>query len=223
LKSGDHKGIEDDFYSQAVAYVTRLNPPLPKSLETIRTFGKNNKVPIIDDELGYLLKFVCSIFNPKQILEIGCGISYATHWMLYGNSESKITALDSNQYRLGQCKEYLQQSENEARVNLIHCWAQDFFKDNHQQFDLIFLDSTKKGYIELLDDCHRALTINGLLIVDNIFYNRKIFGLTTDQKRKYGKATQLLETFNQKIAEHSDFYCTFLPMSDGVLIAKRIN
>ncbi|MBT4526834.1 MAG: methyltransferase domain-containing protein [Deltaproteobacteria bacterium] len=223
MKPDTNVGDVDDFYSQAVAYIAKLNPPLPENLEAIRNFGIKNKVPIIDDELGFFLKFVCSIFNPGRILEIGCGISYSTHWMLYGSSESKITALDSNRYRLDQCRKYLQLSENVHRVQLVHNWAKDFFEGNSQQFDLIFLDSTKKEYIDLLDDCYLALVKNGLLIVDNIFYNRKIFGLTPDQKKKYGKSTQLLETFNQKIANHPNFSCTFLPMSDGVLVAKRTN
>lgn len=223
MKPVNETDIKNDFYSQALSYISKLNPALPEWLEAIRTFGLKNKVPIIDDELGVLLKFICSIFNPRQILEIGCGISYSTHWMLLGNASSKIIALDSNQSRLDQCREYLKQSGNLERVELIHTWAKDFYEENVQKFDLIFMDSTKKGYLELLDYSYHALSDKGLLIVDNIFYNRKIFGLSTDQEKKYGNATRLLESFNQKIANHPNFDCTFLPISDGVLIAKRNN
>ena len=221
MKPGEDCKDENDFYGQALKYIAGLNPSLPESLGRVKEFGEKNNVPIIDDELGYFLRLISQLHQPGKILEIGCGISYSTHWMLLGSASCEIIAVDSNKFRLEQCERFLNLSGNRNRVKLHHSWVNDFFKQNEESFDLIFLDSTKKEYIDLLDLCYHSLNPGGLFVVDNIFYNRKMFGLLPEQEKKYGNATRLLQKFNDAMSKHPGFNCTFLPLSDGVLIAKR--
>lgn len=214
-----------DFYQNALHYVSGLNPQMPDYLEKLKTYGEKEKVPIIDDEMGEFLKLFCSLFRPKKILELGCGISYSTHWMLLGAPEAKITALDANHIRLDICKTFLEESGFLKNVNLIHSWIEDFFTqntDNKNTFDLIFLDSTKKNYIDLLDNCYHSLNENGYLIADNIFYNGKVFGITEEQEKKYQKNVDKIKDFNMTIASHGGFESVFFPLSDGALVAQKI-
>lgn len=211
------------FYEHGVEYVEKLNPPLSGLLKAIKKAGMENGVPIVNDEVGQFLAMICSIHRPKTILEVGCGISYSTHWMLKGYSRSRITALDANHIRLHQCIDYLKESNCINRVELIHGWADEFFCENSKQFDMIFLDSAKREYIKLMESCHKALHTGGILVADNIFFNGKVFGLTENEVKKYQKGTDLLKQFNEKIVGFSGFTCTFLPLSDGILVAQRIN
>ena len=212
----------EDFYQKATHYVSGLNPEMPTYLQELKTKGDSEKVPIIDDEMGQFLKLFCSLFKPQKILELGCGISYSTHWMLLGNPNTKIFALDSNQSRLEVCQQFLKKSGFDSRVTLLHSWIEDYFSTNKDKFDLIFLDSTKKNYIDIIDSCYSSLNDNGYLIADNIFFNGKVLGLTEDQLKKYKKGVDRLKEFNNAIASHSGFESTFHPLSDGVLVAKKI-
>ncbi len=212
-----------DLYNKGLDYLIPLQPDLPDWMKRIKEDGIGRKVPIVRDDMGQFLRMMCSIKSPKNILEIGCGISYATHWMLLGCNNSKITALDHNQDRLNQCSHYLEMSGYLDQVELKCCWAEDFFKTNTQKYDLIFQDSTKKGYAGMIDQCHQCLNEDGILIADNIFFNGKILGLTSNQEKKYAKGVAALQEFNQQIARHPGFCCNFFSLSDGVLVAQRIS
>ncbi|MBU3915822.1 methyltransferase domain-containing protein, partial [bacterium] len=146
-----------DLYDNGLDYLSPLQPILPEWMERIKQDGIARKVPIVRDDMGQFIRMLCSIKKPDSILEIGCGISYATHWMLLGYNHSKITALDYNQDRLNQCENYLQMSGFKNQVELKCCWAEDFFKDNTRKYDLIFQDSTKKGYAGMIDHCYQCL------------------------------------------------------------------
>lgn len=211
-----------DFYSQALAYLETIQPDPPAYLKQIKSDGLAQKVPIVGDDMGIFLRMICSLVQPERILEIGSGISYATHWMLLGAPLSRIVAIDNNKDRLKQCEGYLMQSGFIERVELKQCWAEDFFKENTETFDLIFQDSTKKGYEGMIDTCYHCLKPGGILIADNIFYNRKVFGLSPAQEKKYANGVASLKAFNEKMAQHPGFDCSFLPLSDGVLVARRI-
>jgi predicted O-methyltransferase YrrM len=213
--------MASEFYLHGLEYLEQFQRPIDPWMKEIREEGIRTKVPIIDDDMGRFLGMICSLLKPSAILEIGCGISYATHWMLMGSPETQITGLDNNRDRLDRCEIYLQKSGNLNRVALHRIWAEDFFQSNKQRFDLIFQDSTKKEYAGMIENCYQSLNPDGLLIADNIFYNKKVFGLASDQTGKYQKAVMALEEFNRQMVNHKGFECHFLAISDGVLIAKR--
>ncbi|MCP4296193.1 MAG: methyltransferase domain-containing protein [Proteobacteria bacterium] len=212
-----------DFYDAALKYITPLQEDVPDWLCRIKSEGESMNVPIVDDEMGQFLKIICSIKCPDRILEIGCGVSYATHWMLLGSPNSEIVALDANLDRIKICDRHLKDSGFIDQVQLVHHWANDFFDRNLLKFDLIFQDATKKEYINMIDPIYNALKIGGVLIVDNIFYNCKTLYLKKTEEKKYGKGVALLKEFNKMMSDHSGFESTFLPLSDGTLIAKRIS
>lgn len=212
----------ENFYFKALDYLEAFHAPLPDWLTQIKKEGEEQHVPIVRDDMGQFLKMICSLLKPKRILEIGCGISYSTHWMLLGSPKSEVVALDANHIRLEQCEGYLKNSGFFDQVELKHCWAEDFLETNQEEFDLIFQDSTKKGYVNMVDTVHQSLKVGGILIVDNIFYNYKTLEMTPEQEKKFSNGVALLNRFNREMADHSGFECTFLPLSDGLLFAKRI-
>lgn len=210
-----------DFYLRGLEYLEQFQKEPYSWLKEIKRVGIARKVPIIDDDMGRFLKMLCALNKPASILEIGCGISYATHWMLLGHPNARITGLDYNQDRLDICADFLKTSGFSGNVTLKRTWAKDFFQTQTSTFDLIFQDSTKKEYAGMLENCYQSLKPGGLLIVDNIFYNGKVMGLADDQEKKYRKAVEALELFNQQISNHEGFDCHFFAISDGVLVAQR--
>lgn len=214
--------MPEDLYKTGLNYLEPFQEPLPEWMSNIKKEGIARKVPIVDDDMGRFLRVLCMIKKPKRILEIGCGISYATHWMLLGNNKSKIVALDYNQDRLDMCEKHLNVSGFVDNVCLKRQWAERYFEENEGTFDLIFQDSTKKDYAGMIENCYQCLNEDGLLVVDNIFYNKKIFGLSPEQEKKYRNGVNSLKSFNKKISNHSGFECHFFSISDGVLVAKRM-
>lgn len=210
------------FNELSLDYISKLNPTLPSWMQEIKAQGVGDKIPILRDDLGQFLKFFCSLISPMRILEIGCGISYSTHWMLMGSENSHVLAIDQNRIRIAICKKYLEKSGFQNRVTLKNCWAEEFLEKNQETFDLIFVDSVKKDYINILQPCLDILDIGGFLVVDNIFFGGKTFYLAPEQEKKYKKGVTALQEFNRIVASHPQLECTFLPLGDGALIAKKV-
>lgn len=210
------------FDQQRFEYLAKYQKKVPSIMDEIKQEGIRDKVPIVGDDIGILLNLICSIHKPSLILEIGCGISYSTHWMLLGNPKSKIVAIDSNKQRIARCDYFLNRSGLRERVELIDGWAEDYFKTNQNAFDMIFQDSTKKEYVAMIEPCYDRLNVGGLLVADNILFNGKVIEMTPDQEKKYANGVTALKRFTTMIAQHPGFDCTFLDYGDGALIAKRI-
>jgi len=211
----------DTFYRKALNYLAPYQQKVPKWMETIKTTGEDLKVPIVSDDLGWFLRMICSLVRPEKILEIGCGISYSTHWMLLGSNNSQIIAFDGNSDRINMAEKFLKASGYKDQVTLLNCLASDFFSKNKQTFDFIFQDSSKKNYLDMMIPCYESLNKGGIMVVDNIFFNGKVITLSLDDKKKYSTGVEAVKKFNHEVAELEGLECTFLPFSDGVLVAKK--
>ncbi|MGK0288713.1 MAG: caffeoyl-CoA O-methyltransferase [bacterium] len=210
-------------FEKSLKYVTPLNVNVPEWMEEIKQTGVETHVPIVRDDMGWLLRFLCMSEKPKRILELGCGISYSTHWMLLGSPDSTIVALDANLDRIELCREFTKKSGYEDSVEYVHVWIADYLKDKTEQFDLIFMDSGKNEYKDLIDICFDRLKLGGLLIVDNILFNGKVFKLEDNDVKKYTKSAKALRSFNEMMSQHAGFDSSFLPFSDGTLLARKIS
>ena len=195
--------------------------PLPTVMDEIAAYGKETQVPILSNEAGRVLQMLVGLQQPKDILEIGCGISYSTHWMLYAPSNCHITALDTNLIRIGLSEKYLERSGMSKRVDLIQQTGMAFLASTDQSFDFIFLDSTKKGYADLLDECYKGLRPGGLLVADNLFFGGLVFRKdpTSIVKNKVG--VEKIKEFSNRMAQHEGFESYFLQLGDGLLAARK--
>ena len=86
-----------------------------------------------------------------------------------------------------------------------------------RQFELVFIDADKAGYIAYLDFVisNRLLTKNGLIVIDNTLmqgepYTRKNIGAN-------GKA---IERFNQFVATDQRVEQVVLPIRDGITLIR---
>lgn len=202
-------------------YLESLNPELPEWMKEIREFGIRNQIPIVRDDLGQFIRLLCNLHKPARILELGSGSCYSTHWFLLGNPDAVITAVDANHHRVEFCEMFIEKTGFKPQVTPVHQRAQDFLETNTETFDLIFLDAMKKEYKDLLDDCVKALNPGGVFLVDNILFGGKVINLLPEQEKKYQNGVNALKAFNQAASVHPDIECTFLPLSDGTLIAQK--
>ena len=209
-------------YQKGLDYLEPLQLQIPSWMKQIKEFGIDTYVPIVQDDMGRFLRMMVQVERPKRILEIGCGISYSTHWMLLSGVDCKITAVDANHERLDYCREILKVSGYESQVELHHLYADEYFQQSQGGFDLIFQDAAKKAYAGMIEECYKNLKVGGLFIVDNIFYNNKVYIPRDKLLTKFRNGVDKLNEFNHIMASHEGFECSFFAISDGVLVARKI-
>jgi len=209
-------------HPSSAAYLQTLETNRPDFLLDQKREGKLDQVPIVSDEVGQMLQMLCSLQKPMRVLELGSGIGYSTHWMLLGWPNAHITSVDANQDRLDLAANYLEASGGLAQVNLVCAWVEEFLEKAEPAYDLVFLDSTKKDYPTLLDQCYKLLNTNGLLVADNIFYQGKLLLPKEQLSPKEIQNTALMDQFNRAAAAHPGLDTQFFALGDGLLIARKI-
>jgi predicted O-methyltransferase YrrM len=85
-------------------------------------------------------------------------------------------------------------------------------------FDVIFLDTEKARYPELLDRVPRLLRPGGLLLADNVlrsgsWLNQKLLDTDADDPR-----IPAIREFNRRLANHPQFTSIIVPMRAGVAV-----
>ncbi len=209
--------------SQEEAFCVKRNK-VPLWLNDLKNLGLYLKVPIISDDVGCYLRLFCQLQQPQKILEIGCGISYSSHWMLLDSPQSEFTGIDMNPDRIHICKDYFAISNIGKKIQLRCQMAEDFFAEAQpdNEYDLIFQDAAKRSYVSMLDDCCKALKKGGWFIVDNIFFEGRIFSMPDKDKKKYTKTVNDLQTFLEEVEQSPKLSSYFLPIGDGILIARKV-
>lgn len=200
-----------------------MQPELDPVMKEIKAYGIETFVPIVSDEIGLFLKLITSLRKPANILEIGCGISYSTHWFLKANSNAHVTAIDFNIDRIAISEKYLKKSGLLDRVTLVHADGLEFFDQTTEKFDVIFQDSTKKGYAGMIEKCYEQLESFGLFVADNIFFNQLVLGSAPHPINKNQKGIVKMREFNQLMSQHPGFNTSFLSLGDGLMIAEKKN
>jgi predicted O-methyltransferase YrrM len=211
----------DIFTALQESYLDSLHPPLSETMKELKAIAKKMEVPIVGDEVGRLLCLLTFLKQPRKILELGTGISYSTHWMLLKNPNCSITTIDQNKDRIAIAKKFLKKSCFLEKVKLLPMWIEDFFSTNEEKFDLIFLDSQKSLYEKNFTDILMRLENNGLLVVDNNLYKKRVLLPIKEVDKKYQNAVISIKKFNQLAAKSCSLESFFFSLGDGVLVATK--
>jgi predicted O-methyltransferase YrrM len=200
-------------------YIYELNKSQLKEdlYNNIINYDSKYKIPAIRFDVALFLNFLSIIFKPKKILEIGFGSGVSSIYIVKDiNPEMFITLeRDKNRYIRGQ---KLLRSMNIDKIKLVNEDAFDFFKNNKNNFDLIFLDSVKREYIEYIEPIDKILNKDGIFITDNILFNGKI---TNNHSDKYKDGIKLLDNFNNSISNNENFKTVFLSIGDGISLSIK--
>lgn len=205
-----------------IDYLDTINIKIDDKLKTIKDRAVFDEIPIVSDEIGRLLWFLTTIIKPNKILELGTGISYSTHWMLFGYKQSSIISIDQNTDRLQRAEYFLKKSNLWDRVSLYNGWVENFFVQNNEKFDMIFLDSDKSGYHRVLNNIIDFLNPAGVLVADNTLFKQQVLLADAKIESKYLNAVRGIKKFNQAVKSSSLLKSFFFSLGDGVLLAQKI-
>ena len=142
----------------------------------IRSYGKENKVPItLDDTLSFLLETI-NENNSKEILEIGTAIGFGCISMAENTNCTHIDTLEIDKNRFDIANENIKNKglENKITTHLID--AKEFLSSCNKKYDLVYLDGPKGQYINYLPMITKLLSPNGIIFADNLNFHGMVTG-----------------------------------------------
>ena len=126
-------------------YLETLNQLDDLVLHDIQRTGKEQGLPLIDAEVGALLRVLATAIGATRILEIGTAIGYSGIWLAAALPPGgMLLTMEMNQERARVARENFARAGVADRVNVIIGDAERLLAKVSGPFDLIFQDGDKK-------------------------------------------------------------------------------
>ena len=190
-------------------------------VKEIRTYAKENNVPImLDDGIEFLTKYIVEN-KINTVLEIGTAIGYSAIMMALANPNLTVTTIERDEKRYLEAIKNIKKLNLENRITLIFNDALDVNIEG--KYDLIFIDAAKAQSIKFFEKFERNLNPGGVIVTDNLEFH----GLV--KKKEEEIESRNLRALVRKVKEYINFlkandrYETeFLSIGDGISVSKKI-
>ena len=206
------------------SYLRELIPQRNAFLSGLEAYAEENHVPIVQPEVGQLIKWYVQTLKPKRVLEVGTAIGYSGSLMAFEMGTGHIDTIELNENMISiatKTFESFSKLEGYDVTFKIHSGdAADVLKDIQGTYDLIFIDAAKGQYNLYLEYAMPHLKIGGAIISDNVLFK----GMVADESlmpRRKKTIVKRLKTYLAHISNHPQLETTILPMGDGVAISTK--
>ena len=190
-------------------------------LNEMRRYALLNHIPVIHPEVSKLLSFIIKTNGIEKILEVGTAIGYSAIVMAKANNGCIVTTIERDQDMVHKAEVNIEKSGFGKYISVIQGEAVDVLKKLDGKFDLIFLDASKGHYIHLFPYCNNMLKNGGLIIADNVLFRGMVANNDLLIRRKI-TIVKRMRKFLDFMSLNKDYDTLILPVSDGILISRKI-
>jgi predicted O-methyltransferase YrrM len=203
-------------------YLATLNRSHSAVLDDIARGNEQRNLPLVDAEVGALLRVLATALGAKRVLEIGTAIGYSGIW-LAGSlpPDGSLFTLEIDPDRAREAKENFARAGLADRISVIVGDAKLMVAKVAGPFDLIFQDGAKQLYTPLLDRLVSLLRPGGLLVTDNVLWDGEVVPGFLPRPVRDENDTRAIAEYNQRLAAHPDLITATVPLRDGVSISVK--
>lgn len=193
-----------------------MNPKLAALLQELEAFGKMNdaretdrtrRMMNITHDTGEFLVLLTRAVDARRVLEVGTSNGYSTLWLAYAVQplNGKVVTIEHSPYKAELARENFKRVALDEWIELHLGEAGDILRQQpDRSFGLIFLDSSRKQYVEWWTELQRLLAPGGLLVVDNAVSH-----------------AHEIEPFKQIVQQTPGYVISIVPIGNGELVALK--
>jgi predicted O-methyltransferase YrrM len=203
-------------------YLASLNRAGDAVLEDIARAGAARQLPLVDAEVGALLRVLATTVGATKILEIGTAVGYSGIWLARALPPGgMLLTLEMDPERAREARENFARAGVTDRVNVIVGDAARMIAKVAGPFDLIFQDGDKHLYVPLLDRLVSLLRPGGLLVTDNVLWDGEVVPGFVPKPARDPSDTRAIAEYNERVAAHPALVTSIVPLRDGVSISVK--
>ena len=197
------------------AYVERLTSPhdpllAELSSETADMLGATSM--LTGPVAGRFLELLVWFGRPQRILEIGTFSGHSALAMAAALPEgSRIDACEIDPERAAFAQRYFDRSPHGSRITLHVGPALETIARLEGDFDLVFIDADKEGYVDYYEAVLPRLTERGLIVADNTLASGRVVE---------GPRPPIAD-FNEHVAADPRTVQVLLSVRDGMTLIRR--
>lgn len=203
-------------------YLSSLNHQPDALLTELAARGEQEDLPLVDAEVGALLRVLATAVNARHILEIGTCIGYSGIWLAGAlAADGTLLTMELDPDRAKIARDNFARAGVGERVNVMIGDAERLVAKVSGPFDLIFQDGAKRLYGPLLDRLVALLRPGGLLVTDNVLWDGEVVpGYKLMPERK-AEDTLAIADYNMRLNSHPQLLTATVPLRDGVAISVK--
>lgn len=190
-----------------------------KTIQEMRTFAKENKVPIVmDDALEIILEYI-EEHKVKRILEVGTAIGYSAIQMALVDDEICIDSLEIDEEAYEEARRNIEDFKLEDRIQVHLVDAIEF--ETKKEFDLIFIDAAKAQYPRHMKHFEGNLAEDGVFIFDNLEFHGMVDHPWMTKNHRTQDLIRKLKTFRDGMLDSKDYTVRYYKeIGDGLMLLR---
>ena len=205
-----------------VDYLHSLETENSEILEQIEQEALNDGVPIIRKEIQSFLKVLLRIKKPLSILEVGAAVGFSAILMSeYAPEDCRITTIENYDKRIPIARNNFKRAGKEAKITLIEGDAMEVLKTLEGPYDFVFMDAAKGQYIAYLPEVLRILSLEGILVSDNVLQNGEIIESRFVVERRDRTIHSRMREYLYTLKHHEALETSIIPLGDGVALSIK--
>ena len=203
-------------------YLAGLNRLPDLVLKDIAQAGRQSDLPLIDAEVGALLRVLATAVQARHILEIGTAIGYSGIWLAGALPPGGLLiTMEAKPDRAKQARDNFARAGLADRANVMVGDSNLLLTKVSGPFDLIFQDGDKHQYSPQLDRLVDLLRPGGLLVTDNVLWSGEVIPGFVKAPHKDAEETRAIADYNSRLSAHPGLLTAIVPMRDGVSISVK--
>lgn len=203
-------------------YLSTLNHLQDAVLKQIAEEGARQNLPLVDAEVGALLRVLAASIGATRILEIGTAIGYSGIWLAGALPRGgMLLTMEMNADRAAVARDNFSKAGVADRANVMVGDASRLLAKVAGPFDLIFQDGDKKMYVPMLDRLADLLRPGGLLVTDNVLWDGEVVPGFVERKVRDASDTAAVADYNERLNAHPRLMTATVPLRDGVAISVK--
>jgi predicted O-methyltransferase YrrM len=203
-------------------YLSTLNRVGNSVLSDIARTNEAEQLPLVDAEVGALLRVLATAIGVRRILEIGTAIGYSGIWLAGAlPADGMLITMEKDPARAKRARANFERAGVAERVSIMLGDAGILIAKVAGPFDLIFQDGAKPLYPVLLDRLVDRLRPGGLLVSDNVLWDGEVVPGFCDRPRRDAEDTRAIVEYNQRLNQHPQLMTATVPLRDGVAISVK--
>ncbi len=166
---------------------------------------------------GKFLSFLSTIMRPKYVLEIGTFTGYSALCLAEGlTPDGELHTLECREEDAGTARNYFSKSKRNHQIHLHIGNAAEIIPRLPYEWDLVFIDADKTGYIGYYEQIVPKLSNKGIILADNVLFHGQVL-----EDPISGKNAKAIHAFNEHVRNDERTEQVLLTIRDGLLMIKK--
>ena len=166
---------------------------------------------------GGFLSFFSKLMAPQTILEIGTFTGFSTLCLAEGlTATGTLDTIELRAEEANSARVHFNASAKGQQIISHIGDAKNILPTLHKQWDLVFIDADKTGYIEYVNLVLPMLSDKGVIIADNVLFHGQVF-----EEQITGKNALAIHAFNEYILAHKGIEKIMLTVRDGLTLIRK--